>query len=794
MLIISAAKRFLLLCIFCPAVIGIANTTEDIADMVVAQDGSGDFTKVQDAINAVPSNKSIQTVIFIKPGTYKEKINVSADKKNLKFLGESYENTVLTYDDHAKKTKNYASTRIYADDFCAENVTFQNTIDSRKGGSQAAALRVDGDRAVFYKCRIMGFQDTYYTGGNKRSYHRDCVIIGTTDFIYGDGIALFENCTIYNRKDSHVTAHCQKLKDGKSQNEFGYVFKHCKIKAYPGETVTKASLGRPWGNGARVVYLYCEIGSHIRDEGWSIWRGRENHKTAYYAEYKNSGPGHKPESRLDWTHQLTDEEAAAYTKENIFKANTTTAVTLEGDWNPNVDELVRSISTSTAGSTLPAFPGAEGYGSLTRGGRGGKVIAVTNLNDSGPGSLRAAVEAKGPRIVVFRVSGTIKLEKSLTIRNPYITIAGQTAPGDGICLRDQQLSIGADEVIIRYIRMRLGDESDTNSDAIGGRGQKNIILDHVSASWSIDECVSIYGCENVTIQWCLISESLYQSKHKKGHHGFGGIWGNNYGSYHHNLIAHHSSRNPRWATDSGYNDYRNNVLFNWGYNSSYGGEGDTTVNIVANYYKPGPATSPGNARHRIVNPSAGKYYVAENYVEGNATVTADNWAGGVQPRNGDLNSVKLAEPWDAMAINQQSAEDAYRSVLKDAGATLPRRDSVDIRVIEGVRTGKLTVEGSTYETQQKLDDPSLKCGIIDSQSDVGGWPELKSLSASADRDSDGMPDEWENKHGLNLNDAGDNAQDKDNDGYTNVEEYLNGTDPTEFVDYTKPENNINTLM
>ncbi len=181
------------------------STLVESADIVVAQDGSGDFEKVQDAINAVPKNRSTRTTILIKPGTYKEKLKVPSDRTNLTLIGESYEKTILTYDDHAKKTKDYASTRIYADDFCAVNVTFQNTIDSRKVGSQAAALRVDGDRAVFYKCKIMGFQDTYYTGGNKRSYHKDCIVEGTTDFIYGNGIALFEDCTIVNRKDSHVT-------------------------------------------------------------------------------------------------------------------------------------------------------------------------------------------------------------------------------------------------------------------------------------------------------------------------------------------------------------------------------------------------------------------------------------------------------------------------------------------------------------------------------------------------------------------------------------------------------------
>lgn len=421
-----------------------------------------------------------------------------------------------------------------------------------------------------------------------------------------------------------------------------------------------------------------------------------------------------------------------------------------------------------------AFPTAEGYGAMTRGGRGGTVMAVTNLDDSGPGSLRAACEAEGPRIVVFKVSGTIPLKSSLKIRHPYITIAEQTAPGDGICLRDQQLSIGADEVIIRYIRVRLGDVSDTNADAIGGRGHKNIILDHVSASWSIDETMSIYGCENVTVQWCLISESLYESQHSKGNHGFGGIWGGNHNTYHHNLIAHHSSRNPRFASDCGYNDYRNNVIFNWGYNSAYGSEGNTIVNMVANYYKPGPATVSGDTRHRIVNPSAGKWYVAENYVEGNTAVTVDNWAGGVQTRNGDLDAFKLNEPWDAMAIRQQSAEEAYQSVLKNAGASLPKRDTVDTRIIEEARSGNPAFEGATYETEKRVSDPSQKCGIIDSQTDVDGWPELKSLPAPADSDHDGMPDEWETAHGLDPSNKDDgNKTNLSADSYTNLEMYLN---------------------
>ncbi len=462
--------------------------------------------------------------------------------------------------------------------------------------------------------------------------------------------------------------------------------------------------------------------------------------------------------------------------------------------------------------TVLAFPGAEGYGAVTRGGRGGKVILVTNLNDSGPGSLREAVETEGPRIVVFTESGTITLESRLRIRHPYITIAGQTAPGDGICIKKYQVSIDTSEVIIRYIRVRLGDETDNDADAIAGRYHKNIILDHVSASWSIDETVSIYHCENVTIQWCLISESLYNAGHAKGTHGFGGIWGSNYSTYHHNLLAHHSSRNPRFASGCGYNDFRNNVVYNWGYNSAYGGEKSqkgnekfnfTVVNMVANYYKPGPATRPGKVSHRIIEPSyrnspddLGKWYVADNVVHDNPAVTADNWNGGVQPRGSSSNitRLKLDKPFDAaFPIKQQTAEEAYHAVLESVGASLPKRDSIDARIVDETRNGYATYEGETYKNKKHVHDGSKKCGMIDSQKDVGGWTKLKTLPAPTDSDKDGMPDEWEKQYELNPHDAADAAKDKDKDGYTNIEEYLNGTDPTEFVDYTIPENNVNTL-
>jgi len=450
---------------------------------------------------------------------------------------------------------------------------------------------------------------------------------------------------------------------------------------------------------------------------------------------------------------------------------------------------------------LPAFPGAEGYGKYTAGGRGGVLYEVTNLNDAGEGSLRAAVEASGPRTVVFRVSGTIILNSELKISHPYITIAGQTAPGDGICIRRYPIVIGTNQVIIRYLRVRVGDESGDDADAISSRFNKNIIIDHVSASWSVDETMSIYHCDSITVQWCLVAESMYNSNHVKGFHGFGGIWGANYSTYHHNLLAHHSSRNPRFASGSGNTDYRNNVLYNWGYNSGYGGEkvqqGDSrfvfsNINMVANYYKPGPATKPGEVSYRIASPSSrneaadyGKWYVADNVVYGNATVTANNWNSGVQPQGGSsyIAGLKLDQPWPSMAITQQTAEEAYYSVLDNVGATLPKRDTVDARIVDETRNGYATYEGLTYKQNNPVPDKSKNCGIIDSQTDIGGWPELKSTTAPTDTDHDGMPDDWEIMKGLNPN----NAADRNNvaaDGYTMLEKYLNS------IEFNTPVNNI----
>jgi pectate lyase len=462
------------------------------------------------------------------------------------------------------------------------------------------------------------------------------------------------------------------------------------------------------------------------------------------------------------------------------------------------------VAGEEAGPRVPAFPGAEGAGARTRGGRGGEVRLVTNLDDRGPGSLRAAVEAAGARTVVFRVAGAITLQTPLDIDHPFITIAGQTAPGDGVCIRGQSVHINTHDVVIRYLRFRRGDLT-VRDDALGGNPIGNVIVDHVSASWGLDENLSLYrhmtaedgapprklAVENITIQWSISSEGL-----NRNNHAFGGTWGGEGTSFHHNLFACNTARNPSIGTGGTF-DFRNNVLFNWRHRTIDGGDGSSRVNLVANYFKPGPAAR-GELRHRICKvdtrsqryqyPGVGRWYVAENTVEGNPEVTADNWAGGVQygreardkqeiiPAATEQDA-RAPEPFPALPIRQQPAEEAYRLVLAHAGASLPRRDAVDDRVLETVRTGR----------------PSYRDGIIDSPDDVGGWPEYRSAPAPDDTDADGMPDDWEARHGLDPKDPSDATRDGDGDGYTALEELLNGTDPTAFVDYTKPENNRNVL-
>ena len=430
---------------------------------------------------------------------------------------------------------------------------------------------------------------------------------------------------------------------------------------------------------------------------------------------------------------------------------------------------------------LPAFPGAEGFGSTTPGGRGGRVLLVTNLDDDGPGSLRAACEAEGPRIVIFRVAGTIALTHAIMVRNPFMTLAGQTAPGDGLCLRDFPFVVATHDVVVRYLRSRLGDVTGRAEDCIDFfHGASNSIFDHCTATWSIDEALSLSGrVSNVTVQWCLIGESLQASKHPKGPHGYGSLArAEGPVSFHHNLWVHNDARNPRLGDNYGHPPYpvfdvRNNIIYDYGQICSGLTQGRLQVNYVANYIKAGPSS---RARTPITvgGPSELQFYIRGNVFEGHDDLTADN-SGFFDPVviDGRRQVRTVTAPFAVAPVQSVPARDALQLVLAAVGASLPVRDPVDARIVEEVRRG-----GGR---------------IINSQTDVGGWPPLKPGTPPLDNDKDGMPGDWELRHGLNPNDPSDAALDNDHDGYTNLEEYLNGTDPTQFTDYRDPKNNVNTL-
>jgi len=484
-----------------------------------------------------------------------------------------------------------------------------------------------------------------------------------------------------------------------------------------------------------------------------------------------------------------------------------------------------AITANAQFQSAPAFPGAEGFGRYTTGGRGGKIYHVTNLNDycddnkfgtkvpdnseEAKGTLRYAIRKSGARIIVFDVAGTIDLVCPLKIHKDSISILGQTAPGDGICLKNYTFSINADNVIVRYIRCRMGDEQKTEDDAINSAHKdaeqhKNIIIDHCSFSWSTDECGSFYGNKDFTLQWCLLSQSLRNSVHDKGKHGYGGIWGGESASFHHNLLAHHDSRNPRFdhgyvSTLAGPVDYINNVVYNWGGNSTYGGETKPgcepkKFNLINNFYKPGPYTlTQKNRPDRLLNPTTqcsacnkedktdvvpGKFFISGNIVnDALASINPKNIA---FDSNSNLaffiqNSVLMdrANSSDCdfseyTTISTHTAEKAYDKVVELAGASLCR-DIVDTEVCEDVRKGKAKYRGSK----------SGDAGLIDTQVDVKGkrefaWPELTGTKL-ADTDNDGIPDEWEKAHGLDPNNADDASTfSLDKKGYyTNIEVYAN---------------------
>lgn len=480
-------------------------------------------------------------------------------------------------------------------------------------------------------------------------------------------------------------------------------------------------------------------------------------------------------------------------------------------------------------ATIPAFPGAEGGGMYSFGGRGGKVITVSSLDDDGPGTLREACLTGGARIIVFNVSGIINLKTPLNIHAPYVTIAGQTAPGDGVCIAGETFNVSTHDVIIRHMRFRRGiSDVGRRDDAIGGHPFGNIIIDHVSASWGLDENMSMYRhmyndstgkttldklpTVNITIQNSIFSEAL-----DTWNHSFGSTLGGENCSFMRNLWANNAGRNPSIGWNGIFN-FTNNVIFNWKHRTIDGGDYRAKYNIINNYFKPGPVTDLNSPlSHRILKPESGRSKLATkvyggchvngNIIEGNDSVTIDNWNGGVQIENmhnaGEFEaSIKYDEPFPMPYITILPANEAFGFVLENVGATLPNRDQVDQRIIREVKTGIIEYADSIQHNQnipqfkyRRLPPDSYKLGIITDISQVGGYPEYIG-EPYLDTDGDGMPNSWEQKYanlGMDPNNAADANHDCNGDGYTNIEKYINGIDPMKKIDWKNLKNNEDTL-
>lgn len=495
---------------------------------------------------------------------------------------------------------------------------------------------------------------------------------------------------------------------------------------------------------------------------------------------------------------------------------------------------------------IPAFPGAEGGGMYTAGGRGGKVLVVTNLNDDGPGSFRWACEQGGARIIVFNVSGTIFLKTPVFLRAPYVTIAGQTAPGDGICIAGESFQVDTHDVIVRHMRFRRGNTNVWNrEDSFGGNPVGNIMIDHCSCEWGLDENISFYRhmfdmgdgkpsrkvpTVNVTIQNTISAKAL-----DTYNHAFGSTIGGENASFMRNLWADNTGRNPSIGWGGVFN-FVNNIVYNWVHRTADGGEFSTMSNFINNYYKPGPLTPKDSPiGYRIVKTESrsnklfpyqqfGRVYATGNIVEGNEAVTKDNWDGGIQIADKDLKGeggipedvmalMKSNEPFEMPHMTIIPSEKTFDYVLDNVGATLPTRDIIDQRIIEEVRTGqayyvkKLSKEhpygdvtGLSEKSQnedglfkyRRLANDSYKYGIITDPAQMGGYPEYKG-EPRVDSDGDGMPDEWEIANGLNPNDPSDANGDCTGDGYTNIEKYINGISTKVKVDWTDLKNNHDTL-
>ena len=802
----------------------------------------------------LPKNKQISLV-----GESRDKVVVTNDRNRGK--GSLYKNF-----------RDITTMQCYGDDFYMENITVANTAGNvgqaeahfiagkrqvykncKFTGYQDTQRTKGGSSAYLQNCRIEGAVDFIY--GEGTVYYDRCVV----NSVQGGGYLTAPAECLVSEMGS----------DGKLLH-YGYVFRNCHLIADKGVQPGSYYLGRPWKKTAASYFIDCHLGDHINAKGWNEWNGNET--TADFAEFGSTNHSGLPvdvSKRVAWSRQLKKEDVYRFTPHYIFeklkdgkgfdpiamcrpimapnnvKKNSEEIVWnkvdgavgylvfCDGDFVAAVDDTsyktgtekghfytVKSVSSIgatsieakalTAGEmTLKAFPTAEGFGKYASGGRGGKVVTVTNLKDDAKGetegSLRWALnQYPSDFTVVFAVSGTIDLVAPLRCNKKNYTIAGQTAPGDGICISKNKVNLGGSQnFIIRHVRFRVGN-TDVNgkhisANALGAENCTNFIIDHCSFSWSAEENMNTFDDHFHTVQWCIVSEGLYKAGHAKGVRSYASQWGGSSATYHHNLLANNSSRSCRFNGARGravgqdlsvFIEYINNVNYNWGrVNSCYGAENSSEhtdyygyeSNFVNNYYKPGPSTpsaphfffEQSMARKGAVSRGPSRWYISGNVMEGDNTVTADNWKGvragkGMTYTVKEMKSKKIIVPsgrhdaekywydWNKYTYKDfQTAYEAYEAVLNGAGA-FPR-DRIDERLVDDVRRGSFTYGNK---------------GIINLPTDAEGFQVYKTYNEYIDKDGDGMDDEWERLNGLDPNNPDDRNR-LTKCGYTALEVYLN---------------------
>ena len=834
--------------IFMLLAIGMALSTWAQKLLTVSKDGSGDYTTVQAAIDAVAEGET--ATIMVKAGTYEGMVKVGLrtkpSTKCISLIGEGMDKTIITAANgknnigNGKDVRDYATLAVFAPDFYAQDICIQNT--GGKTAGQALALHMDGDRSTFYRCKITGYQDTHRTKKGVRSYYKECVIEGATDYIYAGGTCWFEHCTLNCVAGGYITAPeditvYTTAEDG-TKIWLGFIFNECTVTKASGVSDKSVSLGRCWGaEKCGSMFLNCQLNNIIKAAGWETMGGNDGTKS-YYAEYKSKNGTALADisNRISWSHQLTD---ADYEKVNTWAKVDAACCAINTSLTAFDPESVIEAHKTTddyapVENKLLAFPTARGFGKYVSGGRGCKVVEVTNLEDDpknpSEGSLRWALTVAGKEnaTIVFRVSGVIKIQpnaqkvRDLRANLKNVTIAGQTAPGEGILIRGGKMNFGgSDNLIIRNLRFRIGDidEADlakpTDSRFIKGAGfglenAKNVIIDHCCFGWSGEENMTMYDNHFTTVQWCIVHEGLYDAGHQKGARSYANQWGGSPATYHHNLLAHNYNRSSRLNGASSttedrnvFMEYFNNVNYNWGKkNSCYGGENEAGTysshecNFVGNYYKPGPSTPSGSyfmelsaARSgKTLNPNPSRWYFADNVMEGSSSATNDNWSAihnNTSYTVAGMKSETLVYPsaevtrldkckfddYDLYRTPTESAEEAYEHVLAKAGTI--NRDQTEQRVVNEVRNKQAQYKGTTLN----------KAGFIDSPDDAEGWPTYASATPVVDNDHDGMADDWELAHGFNPADAEDGKLVVSAEGYTALEVYLNSL-MGEKIDFT----------